>query len=58
VRVDSRWHPFEVGLESTDRRKSRRQKQGPRFREESARYAEPIPSRELLLAKIQQAGYR
>ena len=37
-------------------RKPRWQQEDPRFREESARYANPIPSRELLLAKLAEAG--
>ena len=37
-------------------RKPRWQQEDPRFREESARYANPIPSRELLLAKLGEAG--
>jgi ribonuclease R len=37
-------------------RKPRWQQEDPRFREESARYAKPIPSRELLLAKLAEAG--
>ncbi len=36
-------------------RKPHWQKEDPRFREESARYAEPIPSRELLLSKLAEA---
>jgi len=36
-------------------RKSRWQQEDPRFREESARYEKPIPSRELLLAKLREA---
>ncbi len=36
-------------------RKPQWQKEDPRFREESARYAQPIPSRELLLAKLTEA---
>jgi ribonuclease R len=36
-------------------RKPRWQQEDPRFREESARYAKPIPSRELLLAKLGEA---
>ncbi|MEX2149049.1 MAG: ribonuclease R [Steroidobacteraceae bacterium] len=37
-------------------RKPRWQDQDPRFREESARYAEPVPSRELLLKTLSAAG--
>jgi len=33
-------------------RKPRWQDQDPRFKDESARYAEPVPSRELLLRKL------
>ena len=36
-------------------RKPRWQQEDPRFGEESARYAKPIPSRELLLAKLREA---
>jgi len=36
-------------------RKRRWQDQDPRFREESARYAEPVPSRELLLKTLAEA---
>ena len=36
-------------------RKPRWQQEDPRFREESARYAKPIPSREHLLAKLAEA---
>jgi ribonuclease R len=36
-------------------RKPRWQQEDPRFREESARYEKPIPSRELLLAKLAEA---
>jgi len=36
-------------------RKPRWQQEDPRFREESARYDKPIPSRELLLAKLAEA---
>jgi ribonuclease R len=36
-------------------RKSRWQDQDPRFKDESARYAEPVPSRELLLKKLAEA---
>ncbi len=36
-------------------RKPRWQREDPRFREESARYEKPIPSRELLHAKLAQA---
>ena len=36
-------------------RKPRWQQEDPRFREESARYANPIPSREHLLAKLAEA---
>ncbi|MEX1995104.1 MAG: ribonuclease R [Steroidobacteraceae bacterium] len=36
-------------------RKSRWQDQDPRFKDESARYAEPVPSRELLLKKLSEA---
>src|SRR5688572_32450424 len=36
-------------------RKRRWQDQDPRFREESARYAEPVPSRELLLETLTEA---
>ena len=36
-------------------RKPRWQDQDPRFREESARYAEPVPSRELLLKTLTEA---
>jgi ribonuclease R len=37
-------------------RKPRWQDQDPRFREESARYADPVPSRELLLKTLSAAG--
>ncbi len=37
-------------------RKPRWQQEDPRFREESARYASPIPSREYLLAKLGSAA--
>jgi ribonuclease R len=37
-------------------RKPRWQQEDPRFREESARYANPIPSREHLLAKLAEAS--
>ncbi len=37
-------------------RKPRWQDQDPRFRDESARYAEPVPSREHLLKQLAQAG--
>ncbi len=37
-------------------RKPRWQDQDPRFKDESARYAEPVPSRELLLKKLSDAG--
>ena len=33
-------------------RKPRWQQEDPRFREESKRYAQPVPSRDLLLAKL------
>ncbi len=36
-------------------RKPRWQQEDPRFRDESARYPQPIPSRELLLAKLSEA---
>ena len=36
-------------------RRPRWQQEDPRFREESAKYDRPIPSRELLLAKLAQA---
>ncbi|MGH8197560.1 MAG: ribonuclease R [Steroidobacteraceae bacterium] len=36
-------------------RKPRWQREDPRFREESERYSQPIPSRELLLAKLVEA---
>jgi len=36
-------------------RKPRWQDQDPRFKDESARYAEPVPSRELLLMKLSEA---
>jgi ribonuclease R len=36
-------------------RKPRWQQEDPRFREESTRYAKPIPSRQLLLAKLGEA---
>src|SRR6187401_2734535 len=36
-------------------RKPRWQQEDPRFGEESARYPKPIPSRELLLAKLREA---
>ncbi|MEX0734588.1 MAG: ribonuclease R [Steroidobacteraceae bacterium] len=36
-------------------RKPRWQREDPRFREESERYSQPIPSRELLLAKLAEA---
>ena len=36
-------------------RKPRWQDQDPRFKDESARYAEPVPSRELLLRKLSEA---
>ncbi|HEU5467854.1 MAG TPA: ribonuclease R, partial [Steroidobacteraceae bacterium] len=37
-------------------RKPRWQQEDPRFREESARYEKPIPSRELIVAKLGQAS--
>ncbi len=37
-------------------RKPRWQDQDPRFKDESARYPEPVPSRELLLKKLSEAG--
>jgi ribonuclease R len=37
-------------------RKPRWQDQDPRFKDESARYSEPVPSRELLLKKLSEAG--
>ncbi|MGE0465256.1 MAG: hypothetical protein AB7P44_02275 [Steroidobacteraceae bacterium] len=43
-------------MKSSGRRKSRWQKQRPRFSEESTRYMEPIPSRELLVTQLEQAG--
>ena len=36
-------------------RKPRWQQEDPRFRDESKRYAQPIPSREHLLAKLSEA---
>jgi hypothetical protein len=55
-RVNLRWHPYEGDLGNTGSRKPRRQKQGRRIREQSARYAEPILSRELPLSKLEKAG--
>src|SRR6185295_14812096 len=58
-RVNLRRHLFHVNLRTPDipsmTRKPRWQQQDPRFREESARYEKPIPSRELLLAKLAEA---
>ena len=50
-----RRHLFHVNFGEPMTRKPRWQQEDPRFGEESARYAKPIPSRELLLAKLRDA---